>query len=59
MRGVAIERWTFTKTQEVTQWLTTNFNTPTKDTWYIDRDFDLKTLTMTEQIYMVYLLRWT
>ena len=57
-RGVAIEKWTFAKQSLVEQWLRENFGKPDSETWFVDHDYDLQSLMMSEPIYTLYLLTW-
>ena len=57
--GIAIERWDSNHTAWVCTWLTETFGERSKETWFIDQDYDLFTLCMTEEIYMMYKLKWT
>jgi hypothetical protein len=58
MIAVAFESLS-TKTQfEVETWLIQNFGPSTKETWYLDQDYDLEDLVMTEHIHLLYKLKW-
>ena len=56
--GVAIERWGWQRRQMVRSWLEENFG-PHGDLWYEEQDYDLETLVMDEQVYVMYMLRWS
>jgi hypothetical protein len=58
MLGVATERWTARHDQEVNQWLRACCGPSTKDTWWVDHDYDLITLIMSEDIYIMYKLKF-
>jgi hypothetical protein len=58
MKGVAIERWPWKLQAEVYTWLYETFGNQSPTTWHEDRDYDLFTLVMNEQIYNWYILRW-
>lgn len=58
MKGVAIEQWKLTHKDEVVKWLTNMFGPSTKETWYVDWDYDLFDLNMRDDIYMMYKLTW-
>ena len=58
MMGVAIERWDSYHTAWVTTWLTNTFGERSKETWFVDQDYDLFTLCMTPEIYTLYKLKW-
>ena len=56
--GIAIERWDIQYTNTVLQWLEENFGI-IDDRWGIEQDYDLFTLWMDEDVYMLFLLRWS
>lgn len=56
--GVAIERWNSDHKDEVMRWLDENFGSIGIN-WDIDYDFDLVNLTMTKEVYITYLLKWS
>jgi hypothetical protein len=58
MKGIAIDRWGVVLEYNVKQWLTNAFGEQTKTTWYIEEDYDLIGLVMSEEIYTMYLLTW-
>lgn len=58
MRGIAIERWTFEHTALIEDWLGECSGPSTKETWFIDQDYDLLTLVMSEELYVMYKLRY-
>ena len=58
MRAVATERWSARYDQEVKQWLRECSGPSTKDTWWVDYDYDLITLIMSEDTYIMYKLRF-
>lgn len=57
-QGVAIERWDYYHRSDVCTWIETNFGKRAKELWYIDRDYDLETLVMREDIFSLYLLKY-
>lgn len=59
MIGIAIERWSSKKEQEVIDWLREAYGYPSKITWFVDQDFDLRTLILDDKIYTMYLLKWS
>ena len=59
MIGIAIERWSSKKEQEVIDWLRETYGYPSKITWFVDQDFDLRTLILDDKIYTMYLLKWS
>ena len=56
--GIAIERWDIQYKNTVLQWLEENFGI-IDDRWGIEQDYDLFTLWMDEDVYMLFLLRWS
>ena len=58
MRGIAIERWWFQKRKKVVDWLTEISGPPSPTTWDIDYDHDLETLRLSDELYILYSLRW-
>lgn len=58
MKGIAIERWSAAKDAEVINWLTESAGASTKDTWWVDRDYDLITLILCDELYLMYKLRF-
>jgi hypothetical protein len=56
--GIAIERWDIQYKNTVLQWLEENFGV-IDDRWGIEQDYDLFTLWMDEDVYMLFLLRWS
>ena len=58
MCGVAIERWTSDRRVGVINWLTATFGPPTPLVWEVDYDYDLESLVMNEEIYLLYLILW-
>lgn len=57
MKGIAIEHRTSAHTQEVINWLK-DFGPSSPDLWFEDYDYDLVTLVMTEDLYLMYKLKW-
>lgn len=55
--GIAIEKWPWARTREVKMWLVNNFGV-NGGRWYEDRDFDLVTLCMDEDVYFLYAIKW-
>jgi hypothetical protein len=58
MRGIAIEQWPARQTSEVLNWLDSNYGPSSDDTWYLDQDFNLFTLCMSDEIYFIFKLKW-
>jgi hypothetical protein len=58
MRAVATERWTAKRELEVRNWLTECAGPSTMDTWFVDYDYNLISLIMTEELYTMYRLRY-
>lgn len=58
MIGYAVEQVTYGDLDEQLVWLTKHYGVATSDTWYLDFDFDLRNLWMTEKIATAYILRW-
>lgn len=58
MKGVAIEGWDLVHEARVKTWLQKLFGPQDMNVWYIDQDFDLWTLVMREDIYLLYHLKW-
>ncbi len=58
MKGIAIERWPSDFENEVLGWLreTSGYSNP--KTWFIDQDYDLVTLVLSEELYLLYKLKW-
>lgn len=55
--GVAIERWEWQHRYSVENWLAENFGNK-GERWEIEYDYDLHTLIMDEDVYLIYKLRW-
>jgi hypothetical protein len=55
---LAIERWDWERKRDVRQWLETNFG-PIHAQWDEEYDYGLENLCMNEDVYTLYLLRWT
>lgn len=58
MRAIAIEHWSAAKEQRVITWLKNTFGPRSMDSWFIDQDYDLISLCMTDEIYTLYKLKW-
>ena len=58
MKGIAIERWPSDRTAPIRKWLLENMGPESATTWYVEYDYDLFTLVMNEEIYVIYKLRW-
>ena len=58
MKGIAIERWSSKRDMEVNNWLRECAGNPTKDTWFIDYDYDLITLILSDELYVMYKLKY-
>ena len=43
---------------EVYKWLKETYGPTTKETWYEDIDYDLTAVVMSEDIYLMYKLKW-
>ena len=43
---------------EVYKWLKETYGPTTKETWYEDYDYDLTAVVMSEDIYLMYKLKW-
>jgi hypothetical protein len=56
--SIAIERWTWQHRNEVRMWLVDNFGVH-GGRWWEDPDYGLDNLVMDEDVYMLYLLKWT
>ena len=56
--GIAIEKWDCDRELKITSWLEENFGEIEKR-WDIDHDYDLFTLCMDEDVYIMFLLRWS
>jgi hypothetical protein len=57
-KGIAWERLSFQERYEKSNWLTKNFGPSNKDTWYIEIDYDLENMIFSDEIAMMYYLRW-
>jgi len=61
--GIAIEWWDLKRRREVFSWLTQNYGDPGSNEgekrWNIIYDYDLHTLTFDEDVYTMYLLRFS
>ncbi len=61
MRGVATGRgakMSREQEQEVYAWLEETYGPTTRETWYEDWDYDLTAIIMSEDIYLMYKLKW-
>ena len=59
MRSVAIEKWPNTRRVNVIAWLHKYYGKGgVEKRWYVDHDFDLINLTMDEDVFITYLLKW-
>lgn len=58
MKGVAIEGWSFSHEAKITNWLFGTFGPPSKEVWNKDYDYDFITLVMSDDIYLLYMLKW-
>lgn len=58
-RGIAIENWPSNKEIQVLKWMRETFGTTSKKTWYVDHDYDLVNLIMSDEIYTMYTLKWS
>ena len=62
-RGVAIERWDFQHRRNVIQWLNEHYGEAgdgqTRGRWRQEFDYGFEDLVMDEDVYIMYLLRWT
>ena len=56
--GLAIERWDWKIKSEVKKWLVENFGV-VGSRWGEDYDYGLENLWMDEDVYILYVLRWT
>jgi hypothetical protein len=43
---------------EVYKWLKETYGPTSKETWYEDYDYDLTAVVMSEDIYLMYKLKW-
>jgi hypothetical protein len=46
------------KEHEVYKWLKETYGPTSKETWYEDYDYDLTAVVMSEDIYLMYKLKW-
>lgn len=58
MKGIAIESWSVAKEQTTLSWLDRTFGESSKETWYVDQDYDLVTLCLSDEAYVMYKLKW-
>lgn len=56
--GLAIERWDWKIKSDVRRWLVENFGVE-GGRWGEDYDYGLENLWMDEDVYILYVLRWT
>jgi hypothetical protein len=56
--GLAIESWGHPRKLTVTKWLEANFG-PEGERWGTQYDYGLDNLYMDEDVYLIYLLKWT
>jgi hypothetical protein len=56
--GIVTERWHWTRKYDVKMWLVENFGV-NGDRWGEEYDYGLENLWMNEDVYLVYLLKWT
>ena len=59
MNGVAIEKWNWLVRKDVFDWLEQNYGSSNKNTWYTDKDYDFEDLVMKDEIYFMFMLRWS
>lgn len=57
-RAVETERWDYHRLKNVKIWLEENFG-EIGDRWDEERDYDLTAILMDEDIYIMYILRWS
>lgn len=57
-KGIAWERIPTLEQTEKMKWLTENFGPSSKDTWYLELDYDLENLIFSDEIATMYYLRW-
>ena len=58
MKGIAIERWSFDHTALIENWLEECSGPTTKETWFVDQDYDLLTLILSDELYVMYKLKY-
>lgn len=58
MIGFVFENISLSKQDAQIAWLTDTFGESTEQTWYLDQDYDLETLVLTEEIAVMYKLKW-
>ncbi len=58
MKGVAIERWGAQHSHDVFKWMNDTFGPQHAGVWYVEYDYDLHSLIMTDEMFVMYLLRW-
>ena len=58
MVGYPIERWSLSRHDTVIRWLTKTFGKEDPTIWYIDYDFDLHTLCLSEDVLPFALLKF-
>ncbi len=54
MYGIAIEKWDISKHNLVINWFKDHYGEQNKSIWYIDHDYDLITLCMNPELFIVY-----
>lgn len=57
--GVAIEHWSSLRRTKVCNWLAQQYGPPAQSVWYIDVDYFIETLCLREDIYTMYMLKWS
>jgi hypothetical protein len=58
MKSVAIDKWDYDHVDSVIKWLRKIYGPSSKETWYEDQDYDFIDLCMSDDIYLMYKLRW-
>ena len=56
--GLATERWPWDRKREVKMWLVENFGVD-GDRWGEEYDYGLENLWMNEDVYIMFLLKWS
>lgn len=60
MRGIALECVSDLRTLGlIVEWMVTTFGQSSKDTWFIDYDYDLRNLMFNDEIATMFYLRWS
>lgn len=59
MRGIAIEDFSMSHWQVVKHWLIENYGESSIKSWYVDIQPGFEDLIMNDEIYTVFLMKWS